>query len=256
MALNPASRVRVEDYECCAAPDAEDVIALTNVRKSYRSGQREITALQGIDLRVQPGEWVAIVGPSGCGKSTVLNLLSGIDSVDSGSVRVAGAELHGMSENALARWRGGQVGIIFQFFQLMPTLTALENVMLPMDLAGNRGNRARRATELLADVGIADFAHHLPSELSGGEQQRVAIARSLANSPQLVLADEPTGNLDSRNGEIVVELLGKLWRSGTTIVMVTHDPGIAERTSRVISMRDGLIVGDRAPRPLDSIAAG
>lgn len=256
MPLNAASYVRVEDDEYPAKPDAEDVITLTNVRKSYRSGQREIVALQGIDLRVQPGEWVAIVGPSGCGKSTVLNLLSGIDSADSGSVRVAGAELRGMSEDALARWRGRQVGIIFQFFQLMPTLTALENVMLPMDLTGNRENRSRRARGLLTDVGVADLAHNLPSELSGGEQQRVAIARSLANGPQLILADEPTGNLDSRNGEIVVELLGKLWRSGTTIVMVTHDPGIAERTSRVISMRDGLVVGDRAPRPLNHIAAG
>lgn len=224
------------------------VIALTRVTKGYRSGRRDIPALQGIDLRVDRGEWVSIVGPSGCGKSTLLNILAGIDFAGDGEVRVAGADLRGMSENALARWRGREIGIIFQFFQLMPTLTALENVMLPMDLAGSGRNRSNRALELLERVGVADLAGNLPSELSGGEQQRVAVARALANDPQLILADEPTGNLDSRNGEIVVGILSELWRAGTTLVMVTHDQDIAEQTSRVVSMRDGRIIDDRRTR--------
>ncbi|HYI15381.1 MAG TPA: ABC transporter ATP-binding protein [Thermomicrobiales bacterium] len=235
----------------------QPAINVESAYRRYRSGRRDIPALAGVSLTVEYGEWVAIVGPSGCGKSTLLNLLAGIDGADDGAVDVAGQRLNGMSENALAAWRGREVGIVFQFFQLMPTLTVLENVILPMDLAGNNRDRRERALQLLDQVGVLVLAGNLPSELSGGEQQRVAIARALANSPRLLLADEPTGNLDSRNGEIVVDLLEQLWRNGTTIVMVTHDPEVAARASRTITMRDGQIVDDCSSRaiPLVSFAA-
>jgi len=224
----------------------QPAIRVENVFRRYRSGRRDIPALDCVSLTVDYGEWIAIVGPSGCGKSTLLNLLAGIDSADDGEVVVAGQTLRGMSENALAAWRGREVGIVFQFFQLMPTLTVLENVILPMDLAGNNRDRRSRAMQLLDQVGVLELAGNLPSELSGGEQQRVAIARALANAPRLLLADEPTGNLDSNNGTIVVELLTELWQQGTTIVMVTHDPEVAQRASRTISMRDGRIVEEQA----------
>jgi putative ABC transport system ATP-binding protein len=225
------------------------VISIESVSKSYRSGRREISALVDVSLEIERGEWVAIVGPSGCGKSTLLNMLAGIDTPDDGTVTIAGTALGGMSEDSLASWRGKAVGIVFQFFQLMPTLTALENVMLPMDLAGVGSERRTRAMQLLDQVGLADLAGNLPSELSGGEQQRVAIARALANSPMLLVADEPTGNLDSRNGSIVVDLLENVWRNGTTIVMVTHDLQIAQRANRIITMSDGRIVSDQARMP-------
>jgi putative ABC transport system ATP-binding protein len=220
------------------------VILLDIISKQYHSGQRVLVGLDQVSLRVERGEWVAVVGPSGSGKSTLLNVLAGIDSVDSGSATVAGRRLAGLSENDLASWRGRDVGIVFQFFQLMPTLTVIENVMLPMDLARNGRHRRSRAVDLLTRVGVEGLANNLPSELSGGEQQRVAIARALANSPQILLADEPTGNLDSRNGEIVVDLLDDVWRDGTTIVMVTHDAAVAQRASRIVSMRDGQIDDD------------
>jgi putative ABC transport system ATP-binding protein len=229
--------------------DDQPAIRVENAVRLYRSGRRDIPALAGVSLTVEYGEWIAIVGPSGCGKSTLLNMLAGVDTPDSGSVTVAGQRLNGMSENQLAAWRGREVGIVFQFFQLMPTLTTLENVILPMDLAGNNHQRRERALQLLDLVGVVDLADNLPSELSGGEQQRVAIARALANSPRILLADEPTGNLDSRNGEIVVELLDQLWQQGTTIVMVTHDPDIAARSSRTIAMHDGQIVDVRVEQP-------
>ncbi len=235
----------------------QPAINVEGVYRRYRTGRRDIPALAGVSLTVDYGEWVAIVGPSGCGKSTLLNLLAGIDGADDGQVEVAGQRLNGMSENALAAWRGREVGIVFQFFQLMPTLTVLENILLPMDLAGNNRDRRERALQLLDQVGVLDLAGNLPSELSGGEQQRVAIARALANRPRLLLADEPTGNLDSRNGEIVVDLLDQLWQQGTTIVMVTHDPEVAARGSRTITMRDGRIVDDQSSLqiPLVSLAA-
>lgn len=221
-------------------------MALAGVTRRYHSGRREFVALDEVSLEITAGEWVAIVGPSGSGKSTLINLIAGIDSADEGEVEVAGQRLNGLSENQLAAWRGREVGIVFQFFQLMPTLTVLENVMLPMDLAGKGRRRHERATELLARVGIAALASNLPSELSGGEQQRAAIARALANTPSLLLADEPTGNLDSATGARIVDLLDDVWQGGTTIVMVTHDPGVAERATRTITMRDGRIVTDSA----------
>ena len=237
----------------------EPAIRVEHAYRRYRSGRRDIPALAGVSLTVDYGEWIAIVGPSGCGKSTLLNLLAGIDSADEGSVIVAGQSLTGMSENALAAWRGREVGIVFQFFQLMPTLTVVENVILPMDLAGNNRDRRTRALQLLDQVGVLELADNLPSELSGGEQQRVAIARALANSPRLLLADEPTGNLDSRNGTVIVDLLDQLWCDGTTIVMVTHDPVVAARASRTITMRDGRIVDgplEIAPPVVSLVANG
>ena len=220
------------------------IIHLTGVTKEYQAGRRAIQALRGVDLIVEPGEWVTILGPSGCGKSTLLNILSGIDRATGGSVEVAGVDLRSLSEEELARWRGQHVGIIFQFFQLMPTLTALENVLLPMELVGNRPRRDR-ARGLLERVGVGHLADHLPNELSGGEQQRVAIARALANDPPLLLADEPTGNLDSASGARVLALLAEMWETGKTLVLVTHDRAIASHGSRVIEMRDGRIVADR-----------
>lgn len=222
------------------------IALLRGVTKRYQSGRREFVALDDVSIEIAAGDWLAVVGPSGSGKSTLLNIIAGIDSTDAGDVWVAGKQLNGLSENQLAAWRGREVGIVFQFFQLMPTLNVVENVMLPMDLAGRGRGRMERAMTLLERVDIAHLALNLPSELSGGEQQRAAIARALANSPSLLLADEPTGNLDSATGERIVDLLGDVWRSGTTIVMVTHDAAVAARASRVIRMLDGRVAQDSA----------
>ena len=224
-------------------PLKQPIIALSEVTKDYQAGRRAVHALAGIDLTIEEGEWVSILGPSGCGKSTMLNLLSGIDKPSSGEVRVLGSELGRMSEERLARWRGRSIGIVFQFFQLMPTLTAIENVMLPMQLNGGKTS-AERARSLLERVGLGHLADHFPNELSGGEQQRVAIARALANDPPILLADEPTGNLDSASGQLVLDLLEQMWRDGTTLILVTHDHEVSKHASRVITMRDGLIVED------------
>jgi putative ABC transport system ATP-binding protein len=235
----------------------EPIISLVDVRKAYQAGRRQVLALGGIDLRIERGEWVAILGPSGCGKSTLLNLLSGIDRASSGEVNVLDHDLTTMSEERIARWRGRSIGIVFQFFQLMPTLTALENVMLPMQINA-RSSRNTRAKALLERVGIADLAGNFPNELSGGEQQRVAIARALANDPPILLADEPTGNLDSASGQLVLRLLEETWLDGTTLVLVTHDINVATYASRVITMRDGAIVEDARTerRSVAAVAAG
>lgn len=219
-------------------------VELDSVSRSYRSGRRTIEAVRPTTVHIERGEFVSIVGPSGCGKSTLLNMITGIDTPDRGAVTVLGQPLNGLGQDRLAAWRGQNVGIIFQFFQLMPTLTVRENVMLPMDLANRPGNHGERADLLLSRVGIAHLATHLPSELSGGEQQRVAIARALANNPPLLVADEPTGNLDSRTGAAVIDLIEQQWRDGVTVVLVTHDSQIAARASRTISMRDGRIESD------------
>lgn len=220
-------------------------VSITNVSKSYRSGRRSIRALHNVSLDIGYGDYVSIVGPSGCGKSTLLNIMTGIDSSDTGEVVVLGTSLIGLSQDRLAAWRGREVGIVFQFFQLMPTLTVLENVILPMDLTGNTGSKRERATQLLELVGLENLADNLPSELSGGEQQRVAVARALANNPSLIVADEPTGNLDTVTGEAVISLLESLWRDGTTVILVTHNQNIARRAPRMVGMRDGEIVEDR-----------
>ncbi len=219
------------------------IISLSGVSKNYQAGRRAVHALRSVDLTINRGEWVSILGPSGCGKSTLLNLLSGIDRPSSGHVEILDQKLDGMSEERLARWRGRSIGIVFQFFQLMPTLTALENVMLPMQINAKNG-RSERAHYLLGRVGLAHLSDHFPNELSGGEQQRVAIARALANDPPILLADEPTGNLDSASGELVLDLLGQTWHEGATLILVTHDQSVAQSASRIITMRDGEIVDD------------
>lgn len=217
------------------------LIELDRVSKIYRQGQRDFWSLRDITLNIPRGSWYAIMGPSGCGKSTLLNLLAGIDQPTSGSVRVAGTTLNGLSEEALTRWRRQTVGIVFQFFQLLPTLTVLENVELPLTFTGMRQAR-KRAQLLLERVGVAHLADRLPTTLSGGEQQRVAIARALANDPPLILADEPTGNLDSVASEQVMQLFQTLWQEGRTIVLVTHDSTIAQWAQATVHLRDGQVI--------------
>ncbi|MDH4280221.1 MAG: ABC transporter ATP-binding protein, partial [Acidimicrobiia bacterium] len=201
------------------------IIDLRGVEKVYRTGAVEYPALRGVDLRVEPGEMVAVIGPSGSGKSTVLNLITGIDRPSAGVAEVDGRDIAGMSEDELAVWRGRRVGIVFQFFQLLPTLNALENAILPLEFAriGSAQERRERATENLELVGLADKLHHLPSELSGGEQQRVAIARALATGNPILLADEPTGELDFRTGVQILRVLEEQARAGMTVLIVTHN---------------------------------
>jgi putative ABC transport system ATP-binding protein len=219
------------------------MIALRQVTKHYQTEAGAFTALKGINLHVAAGEFVAIIGKSGSGKSTLLNMITGIDRPTSGEVRVGNTRVDTLSEGALARWRGRNVGIVFQFFQLIPTLSAVENVMLPMDFAGTfrYGERRDRAMHLLELVGLADQAHKLPAALSGGQQQRVAIARSLANDPPLIVADEPTGNLDSKTAESVFGLFASLVAAGKTILLVTHDTEQARRVDRAVLIADGEI---------------
>jgi putative ABC transport system ATP-binding protein len=224
------------------------LIDLRAVTKTYESDAGPCHALKGIHLQVRSGEFVAVVGKSGSGKSTLINLITGIDRATSGELWVAGTPIHTLNENRLAVWRGRAVGVVFQFFQLLPTLTVAENVMLPMDLTGSckRGERESRAMQLLEAVGIADQAPKLPANISGGQQQRVAIARALANDPPLVVADEPTGNLDSRTSQAVVSLFERLVERGKTVLMVTHDMDLARRAGRLVQLADGLIVADDA----------
>lgn len=216
------------------------------VVKAYPSSAGEFIAVDQLSLDIAYGEFVAIVGRSGSGKTTLLNLLAGIDRPTAGIVRVAGADLGSLSEAGLAAWRGRNVGLVFQFFQLLPTLTVAENVMLPMDFAKTLpiGDRRDRALRLLERVGIADQADKLPATLSGGQQQRAAIARALANDPPLLLADEPTGNLDSATADAVLELFGELNTEGRTIVVVTHETDIRSIVSREVTLVDGRIVKD------------
>jgi len=220
------------------------VIGLRGVEKTYQSGRVEYPALRGVDLEISPGELVAIVGPSGSGKSTILNIITGIDRPTSGEVTVTGRDLVDMNEEELAVWRGDNVGIVFQFFQLLPTLTALENIMLPLDFAraGKVADRSARAARRLQQVGLGDKGNKFPSELSGGEQQRVAIARALACDPAILVADEPTGNLDSDTAADMFDVFGRVNADGTTIVYVTHDSSLAKEAQRVVSIRDGRVV--------------
>jgi putative ABC transport system ATP-binding protein len=227
------------------------MIQLRKVSKVVTSGTDQLTILHPLDLEIARGEFISIVGPSGSGKSTLLGLVAGLDAPTSGSILLAGEEITRMSEDALAELRGRMVGFIFQSFHLIPSLTALENILIPLEIAGTP-RAAARARELLDEVGLRDRGHHYPSQLSGGEQQRVAIARAFANNPQILLADEPTGNLDSRNGQHVIDLLRRINRErGTTLVLVTHDQQLADLADRRISFRDGRVVEDvrRAPQP-------
>jgi len=223
------------------------LIALRDVVKTYETGAGGVTILQDITLQVQPGEFVSVVGPSGSGKSTLVNMITGIDRPTSGEVFVGDQAVHALSENQLARWRGRNVGVVFQFYQLLPTLTVLENVMLPMDFCNvyRRRERKARAVHLLEQVGIASHAHKLPSGLSGGEQQRAAIARAMANDPPLVVADEPTGNLDTAIANEVFTLFEDLVARGKTLLVVTHDRSLSARTERVLHLLDGRLHRDQ-----------
>ena len=225
---------------------AVPMVQVTDVVKCFQVGAAEITVLRGVSFAVSAGEFVSIVGPTGNGKSTLLNMVTGIDRPSSGDVVVVGQQLTRMSEDALAHWRGEHLGIVFQFFQMLPALTLLNNVILPMDLAGKfrPKERRERATGLLEMVGLADQAHKLPGLVSGGEQQRAAVARALANDPPLLVADEPTGNLDRAAAHKVFDLFGQLVAGGKTILMVTHDKELAAAVPRRIEIVDGCIASD------------
>ena len=220
------------------------MISLHQVSKTYETPAGKFAALKAIDLNIEAGQFVGIVGKSGSGKSTLLNMVAGIDRPSAGSVAVAGTEIHDLSENKLALWRGRNVGFVFQFFQLLPTLTVAENVMLPMDFAKSvpLRERRKRAVALLERVAVGAHADKLPATLSGGEQQRVAIARALANNPPLVLADEPTGNLDSVTATAILDLFRDMANQGTTVVIATHEADIARVIDRRIEISDGALV--------------
>ncbi len=222
------------------------VVDVKDVVKRFKVGSGEVTILKGISFQVKPGEFLSIVGPSGNGKSTLLNMITGIDRPSSGEIIVTGQPVHKLSEDQLAAWRGEQVGIIFQFFQMLPALSLLQNVILPMDLAGKYKPKERRerATHLLEVVGLQDQVHKLPSMVSGGQQQRAAIARALANDPALLIADEPTGNLDSHTSHDVFDLFTEVVSQGKTLIMVTHDKELAQRVPRVVEILDGRITRD------------
>jgi putative ABC transport system ATP-binding protein len=221
------------------------MIELSGVSKVFPGGQGGFIALDDVTLKLPAGEFVAIVGKSGSGKSTLINLIAGIDRPTAGTVQVAGTAVHTLNESQLAAWRGRHVGVVFQFFQLLPTLTVAENVMLPMDFCGTlpRLQARERALMLLEQIGIADQADKLPSSLSGGQQQRAAIARALANDPQLIVADEPTGNLDSQTTEAVLTLLAGLSQAGKTVLMVTHERDLTQFAHRIVTLADGKIAG-------------
>ena len=229
------------------------MIELRGVSKTVMSGSEPLTILHPLSLQIPRGKFVAIVGPSGSGKSTLLGLIAGLDAPSGGSVLIDSVDITRLGEDALARLRGEKVGFVFQFFHLIPSLTAYENVAVPMEIAGGADARAR-AQRLLEEVGLTGRSHHYPSQLSGGEQQRVALARALANDPPIVLADEPTGNLDSANGRHIMELLREIHdKRGTTIVLVTHDRELADMADARLVLRDGRVVentlqlGDREP---------
>jgi putative ABC transport system ATP-binding protein len=221
---------------------ATSVLAARGIGKTVKSGEADLAILREIDLAVMPGEVVAVVGASGSGKSTLLAILAGLDTPTAGAVELAGRDLFALDEDARAELRGRSVGFVFQSFQLLPSLTALENVMLPLELAA-RADAEAAAREILARVGLAERLHHYPKHLSGGEQQRVALARAFVVRPQLLLADEPTGSLDAESGEAVIELLFQLNReAGTTLVLVTHDEHLAQRCTRIVRLAAGRIV--------------
>jgi len=243
--------------EWLAAPDSGPMIDLRGISKTYYTDAGPFLALDGIDLQIYPGEFVAVVGKSGSGKSTLINVFTGIDHPTGGEAIVAQTHIGRLDEGEMAEWRGRHLGIVFQFFQLLPTLTVIENIMLPMDLCQvyELGERRERALYLLGQVGLADVADKFPSAIAGGHQQRAAIARALANDPPIVVADEPTGNLDSRTAEAVFRLFESLVDEGKTILMVTHDKELAARAPRRLTLADGRIVDgvtSAAPRQPES----
>ena len=222
------------------------MIELRGVSKTVQSGSHPLTILHPLDYTIGSGQFVAIVGPSGSGKSTLLGLLAGLDAPTTGEILIDGIDISRLGEDALARLRGEKIGFVFQFFHLVPALTAFENILIPMEIAGRRDAVARART-LVDEVGLHDRGHHYPSQLSGGEQQRVAVARALSNEPAVIMADEPTGNLDSSNGQHVIDLLFEVnARRGTTLILVTHDVSLAARADVQLALRDGRVV---APVP-------
>ena len=235
---------------------ATHLIDLLQVEKIYQSAAGSFTALKRVDLQIDRGEFVAIIGKSGSGKSTLINMITGIDRPTSGEVLVGDVAVHTLSEGQMAAWRGRNLGIIFQFFQLLPALSIVENVMLPMDFCNMYAPRERpeRAMRLLAQVEMTEHAHKLPSAVSGGQQQRVAIARALANDPPLLIADEPTGNLDSKTANAVFQLFENLVRQGKTVVMVTHDSDLAKRVNRAVIVADGAIVNEYVAQALATLS--
>ena len=227
------------------------VLTISNVRKTFEAEQAPVRALRGLDFAMQRGEFVAVMGPSGCGKSTMLNLVAGLDAVDEGEILLDGERIHEMDEDQLARMRRRHIGIVFQFFNLLEGMTVLENVALPAMIAGLKRKPAEtRARDLLDLLGLSDKAKQLPGVLSGGQRQRLAIARALANEPTLVLADEPTGALDSEGGQEILELFRRLHADGQTILMVTHDDDVAVAADRIVRMRDGRVEAPEADAPV------
>jgi ABC-type lipoprotein export system ATPase subunit len=232
------------------------LIQLRQIKKTYMSAAGPFTALKGIDLEIDRGEFVAVIGKSGSGKSTLINMITGIDRPTSGEVLVAGTPVHTLTEGQMAVWRGRAIGVVFQFFQLLPTLTLVENVMLPMDFCNMYAPRERyeRAMRLLDQMEMAEHAHKLPSAVSGGQQQRVAIARALANDPPILVADEPTGNLDSKTAESVFRMFERLVEQGKTILMVTHDQDLAKRVTRTVIIADGEVIDEYLARALPALS--
>jgi len=236
-------------------PPVEHLISLSNIIKAYKTEAGDFIALRDVNLTIDNGEFIAVIGKSGSGKSTLINMISGIDRPTAGEVYIAGTPIRSLSESKMANLRGNKLGIVFQFFQLLPLLTAAENIMLPMDFCNIYSTRERRkrAINLLDMVGLAEHADKLPSTLSGGEQQRVAIARALANDPPIILADEPTGNLDSKTSEVVFHVFEELVARGKTILMVTHDNDLAKRAKRTIHIADGEIFDDYLAKTFPSL---
>jgi ABC-type lipoprotein export system ATPase subunit len=233
----------------------QHLIELRNIVKTFKSAAGTFTALKGVDLQINRGEFMAIIGKSGSGKSTLMNMITGIDRPTSGDVLIGDVAVHTLDESRMAVWRGRTIGVVFQFFQLLPALSLVENVMLPMELCGMYAPRQRRARamELLDQMGMADHIHKRPSAISGGQQQRVAIARALANDPPIIMADEPTGNLDSRTATAIFELFGRLAAQGKTIVMVTHDSDFARGVDRSVIVADGQIINEYVARALQTL---
>jgi ABC-type lipoprotein export system ATPase subunit len=236
--------------------DGSPIVDLRNVYKSYKTAVGDYPALKDVNLQINAGEFVSIIGKSGSGKSTLLNMITGIDHPTNGKVFINGTALHKMGEDKMARWRGNNLGIVFQFFQLLPVISVIENIMLPMDFCRTYpiDKRRDRAMKLLELVELTEHAHKLPTALSGGQQQRVAIARALANDPPLIIADEPTGNLDSKTAESIFALFNDLVSQGKTIIIVTHDSGLARRTHRTALIADGEIVNEYVAKAMPSLS--